>query len=571
MARLSIPDAVLNLTVALALVISPASLAAQPTPEAVSAPVFTAQEQAWIAAHPIIRVGLDVAFPPYAMTDSSGKVAGIDPDFLDLIARRTGLKFAITHGTTWPQMQEDFKAGKLDMLMNLSRTPEREAYMNFTESYNNAPCAIVTRSDTLYILDARQLNGVMVGLPRGYAGLKAILKDYAPGAILVEYDDATAALDAVARGEILAVLADIVNAAYLVKNQRLTNLRLGSMLPGATGVYIGVRKEYDPLPGILNKAAADITLVERRQMIDRWIGLDFTDHAWLKAFKIAAAIATVALIVFVLLFLRARRLESELAERRRIQAELAATHASLETAHAELARVSEEKSEMMRSVAHDLRNPITGLMLSGEMLQLQIAPANSEALKTVINLRDASKKLLTMVDELVDVHLLESGRRKMKWVAVDLVKLSKLALAELDELARRKGITLEFRPEAPTMPLSSDESALLHVVDNLVSNAIKYSPPDSRIVLDLRNEAAGYCLRVIDQGPGVKPEERETIFEKYGLGSARPTGGEKSTGLGLWIVRRTVQDLHGKVWCESGPNLAGSVFAVSLPLTPPAS
>jgi signal transduction histidine kinase len=570
MARLSLLNAARYLTVTLALTLSPARLAAQPIQPTPPATALTAQESAWIAAHPVIRVGLDVLFPPYAMADQTGIVLGIDPTFLELIARRTGLRFEIVHGATWEQMQEDFRAGKVDMLMNLSLTDEREGYMNFTEVYNHAPCAIVTRSDTPYILDASQLNGVKVGLPRGYVGLKLILADFAPAAKLVEYNDSTAALNAVANGEIVAVLADIVNAAYLVKSQRLANLRLGSILPGFTGVYIGVRKEFGPLPGILNKAVADITPIERRQMIDRWIGLDFSDHWWLKAFKVAVAIAAVALMVFVVLFLRARRLESELAQRRIIQAKLEATHADLEAAHAELARASEEKTEMMHSVAHDLRNPITGFMLSGEMLQLEIEPTNHTALQTVTALREASKKMLAMVDELVDVHMLESGRRKMKWKPVDLVDLSRRARAEMNEAACRKDIRIDLHSELPALPLSSDESALRHVVDNLLSNAIKFSPRRSTIVLDLRSETPGYCLRVIDQGPGVKPEEREAIFEKYSIGSTPPSGGEKSTGLGLWIVRRTVQDLHGKVWCEPGPGSVGSAFVVCLPLNPPA-
>ncbi len=552
----------LSLAVALLTVPSPARLGSQPATGGAPGIALTALEKAWIAEHPVIRVGMAPAFPPYAMKDPSDKVVGIDPDILDLVARRTGLKFEIVYGAPWPKVQEEFKAGRLDMLMNMSKSAERERYINFTRPYNQAPVAIVTRSETPYILDPRQLAGTTVGIPRGYVGMKASILEYAPNAVIVEFDDAAAALKSVARGEITAVLGDIVNAAYQAKDLRLTNLRLGSVLPGDAPVFMGVRKELGPLPEIVDKAVAEITPLERRQIIDRWIGLDFTDHWWLKAFKIAAAIAAVAVLIFVVLLLRGRRLEAELVERRRLQAEL-------EAAHTELARVSDEKSEMMRTVAHDLRNPITVFALSAELLELQIDPTNSEALGTIVTMQEAGKKMLTMVDELVDVHMLESGARKIHWLTVDLVALAQRAVTDLAEPARRKNITVEFSHAAPTMPVSSDAGALRHVVDNLLSNAIKYSPSDSLVRLDLQREATGYCVRVVDQGPGVKPEERDAIFEKYGVGSAAPTGGEKAVGLGLWIARRTMQDLHGKVWCESGAGSQGSVFAVFLPFAPP--
>ena len=107
-------------------------------------------------------------------------------------------------------------------------------------------------------------------------------------------------------------------------------------------------------------------------------------------------------------------------------------------------------------------------------------------------------------------------------------------------------------------------------MDNLLCNALKYSPPGSRVEVTLAVNTTHCRFEVRDQGPGVKPAERELIFEKFGRGSAKPTSGEESTGLGLWIVRRFVLALHGRVWCESGKGDRGAVFVVEVPLAPPA-
>jgi signal transduction histidine kinase len=106
---------------------------------------------------------------------------------------------------------------------------------------------------------------------------------------------------------------------------------------------------------------------------------------------------------------------------------------------------------------------------------------------------------------------------------------------------------------------------LRQVVDNLVSNPLKYSPPGSPVAVGLRREGDRVRLHVRDEGPGLTQEDQLRLFQKYVRGSARPTGGEKSTGLGLWIVYRTVTSLQGTVRCESEPG-RGATFIVELPL-----
>jgi signal transduction histidine kinase len=89
------------------------------------------------------------------------------------------------------------------------------------------------------------------------------------------------------------------------------------------------------------------------------------------------------------------------------------------------------------------------------------------------------------------------------------------------------------------------------------------------MLVDLRRSEGGLRLLVCDRGPGISAEDRDKIFQKFGQGSARPTAGEKSVGLGLWIVQRVVADLGGRVWCRSDPG-HGATFGVELPPGPAA-
>jgi signal transduction histidine kinase len=174
-----------------------------------------------------------------------------------------------------------------------------------------------------------------------------------------------------------------------------------------------------------------------------------------------------------------------------------------------------------------------------------------------------------MVDDLVDVHLLEEGLHSYVMSDIDLSALVRQSMDAFAGMAGNKRIRLTCHLPANPVRLKSNSHALRQVLDNLVSNALKYSPASSEVRVELQTTDRGCQLRVCDQGPGVKEEEREQIFEKYGRGSASPTGGEKSTGLGLWIVWRIVHSLQGKVWLEPAAGKTGTVFVVEFSPQPP--
>ena len=484
---------------------------------------------------------------------------GIDLDYLNLIAGRTGLTFKPIIIHEWSEAEEALRAGRVDLLTGLVRTAKREAYLIFTVSYIQVPEVIVTRTDMPYVLDAAQLSGLRVGKVRGTS---SALENLVPVAVasqrLEEFDNVNAVFEALSRGTIDATVTDTVNAAYTIKLLHLTNLRLGSVIGGVGDTFFGVNRQKPILARIINKAIATITSKERQAVDERWIALDLAPSKWLLAFKIVAGVALAALVIFFGLLFHNRRLAAELNERLRIQLQL-------EEAHAKLARVSGEKSELLRMVAHDLRSPLSGLKLATDLLQPesnQLSPPNQDLL---LKMSQTIGQMRCMVDDLVDVQMLEEGRHDYQWEEVDFSVILREVVGVFAGRAAQKNIHLVLRTQEPVMRLLTDARALRQVVDNLVSNALKYSPAHTEIRLDLQWAGAACRLLVRDQGPGVKAEEMETVFEKYGRGSARTTDGEKSTGLGLWIVQRITTDLHGKVWYEAGPGMVGSIFIVEVP------
>jgi signal transduction histidine kinase len=170
------------------------------------------------------------------------------------------------------------------------------------------------------------------------------------------------------------------------------------------------------------------------------------------------------------------------------------------------------------------------------------------------------------------------------FVETDCTVLLRPLVHEYRERAAEKSLTLEYEEQA-NMIVCTDESLLTQVVENLLSNAVKYSPPHTSIWLSLeslttpngqQNEtmqnsaeqgdwAQGLRISVRDEGPGFQDAEKHKLFGKFARLSAQPTGGEDSTGLGLSIVKKMVEAMNGKVWCESEAG-KGATFIVELPL-----
>ncbi|MBI2512312.1 MAG: transporter substrate-binding domain-containing protein [Opitutae bacterium] len=526
---------------------------------------LTADEKNWIAAHPEVRVGHDISYAPYSFRDARGNIVGIDPDVLDLIAQRTGLRFRNETRANWEEVVSDFKAGRLDLLMSLGYVKEREAFLIYTRAYGYAPDVLVTRDNSPVPFEIGELRGRRIALVQGYTAMRAMVESAMSDPQIVDYPTSEAAMLAVARGEAFGAVSDAVNAVYIIKARHLTNLRLGVVLESrgvANENYLGVRRDQPELAVIVNKAIASITPAERHAISNRWVGVELDESVWsARIVRVAGVVVVVAVLIGGLILWHNRRLARELSERRRVQAEL-------EQTHERLTRASEEKSELMHMLAHDLRNPLTAVVMGVDLLRLGDLPHEHE--ETAARLRSHAQKMGRLIDDLMDANAIESGQRQFHFDPVDLTRTVRAAVESFAEPAALKQLRLELALPAAPLVVQTDEGAFRQVVDNLLSNAVKYSPARQSIEIALVREGDGMRLTVTDHGPGMNADDIAQLFRKFGKGRAQPTGGEKSSGLGLWIVQRVVDALGGKVRCESEPG-AGATFVFTLPLVRPAA
>lgn len=247
-----------------------------------------------------------------------------------------------------------------------------------------------------------------------------------------------------------------------------------------------------------------------------------------------------------------QNLEAKVRER---TAELSVANKALHTAH-------EAKNRMLGVVAHDLRNPLSGIRSAAQLLiELPLAHDKRETLLRTI--RDGADVTLSMTEDLLDVAAIREGKVDLMPDAIDLSTMVEGRAELLRMTAQTKDIALRL-DLAKIPPVWADARRAAQVLDNLVSNAVKYSPHGGEVTIEVRAINGRARLAVIDQGQGIPADELDDIFEPFERASPRPTGGERSIGLGLAIVKKLVEAQSGEIRVESAPG-KGSRFEMFLP------
>ncbi len=230
-----------------------------------------------------------------------------------------------------------------------------------------------------------------------------------------------------------------------------------------------------------------------------------------------------------------------------------------------LVELNDEKNEFLGIVSHDLKNPITAVRGLGELLQseflnpIQVATVTEQIIQT-------SDRMLGLVKNLLDINQLELGARDFQSVQLDIIPLATKIIAQYQAQATLKNIALIFDTEVPHYFVTTDEQAVVQILDNLLSNAIKYSPLGKNVNVRVKPFQKTVRIEIQDEGEGISEGDKKKLFGKFTRLSAQPTGGEHSTGLGLSIVKKMVEAIDGRVWCESEIG-KGATFIVELPAT----
>ncbi|MEM1126261.1 MAG: ATP-binding protein [Bacteroidota bacterium] len=227
-----------------------------------------------------------------------------------------------------------------------------------------------------------------------------------------------------------------------------------------------------------------------------------------------------------------------------------------------LREAGDTKTHLVRIVAHDLKNPLNAVREFAKILSEDYGERLGDDQELLDMIADSANQMLGMITQLLDVEALETGRIPVKLQPMSLAALVHDALPQHRRVARQKGQTIEASIDEDAVVIG-DPSLLRDVFGNLISNALKYSPPGKTIWVRVEQDTHQARMAVRDEGPGLTEDDKTKLFGKFQRLSAQPTGGESSSGLGLSIVKRIIDMHEGEVQVESTYG-EGSTFTVAL-------
>lgn len=255
--------------------------------------------------------------------------------------------------------------------------------------------------------------------------------------------------------------------------------------------------------------------------------------------------------------------------------ELREVNQFLHQGNKELKRLNEKKSEFMGIAAHDLKNPLSAIIGLSQIVEFTLEalasdhPEVEKSLTFLKEIEGSADHMVHIINDLLNAETLNSGNIRLNLVPTELGNIAKKVISINHIRASEKSIEINYE-EQKDVEVMIDTVRMHEAMDNLVSNAIKYSPFGSRIrirvkrVLD-ENRVLRAQFSVKDEGPGLTEDDKSRLFGRFEKLSARPTGGESSTGLGLSIVKSIVELHKGNIWAESVHG-HGSTFSFNLPL-----
>ena len=232
---------------------------------------LSSAERAWVAEHPVIRMGIDAGYGPYTFVDENGRVQGVAADFMAEIAALLGVRFEFVADLSWMQLMDAVRARQLDAVATVVHLPEREAFLEFSAPYLITPLVVVTRRETAQLHSLKDLEALRLVLVEGYSSSRRVLDEH-PQLRPLLVANPLDGLRAVASGAADAYVGVIGVNIFLAAQNGITNLKVNVAFDMAdNNQRFGVRKDWPELAPLLDKAFAAIPVERRNAIFQRWV------------------------------------------------------------------------------------------------------------------------------------------------------------------------------------------------------------------------------------------------------------------------------------------------------------
>ncbi len=555
---------------------------------------LTPKEQVFInSSRPLVFS--EVNWKPLSITDNPEKYDGMIADYFHIITRRSGLKFVFqkTETDTWAEVLQNYVEGKIDVVPALGKDDKIGREILLSQPFVTFPLVIVTQNNVSYIRDASELNGRKVAAGRGYTSFH-FLKNHYPEIELVETDNVEQGLIKVSNGDVFAFVDHMAIAVDSLQRLGMKNLKIAGEAGYRFDHRIGVDPKYPEALSIINKVLGTMTEQEHREIYHRWLNVKYEKS--IDYTLVWQILAGAFFFLCVILYWNRKlakvnsKLHAEISERIRAEDTIKENQKELVKAKEAAEAASRAKSAFLANMSHEIRTPMNSVL--GFISLVLDDPITPEKQRKYLNTAyQSSNALLNLINDILDISKLESGRLELENAPFHLHTAVRETVHTLDIVAKSKNLPLELKihPHVPDNVIG-DSVRLKQILMNLLGNAIKFTQK-GQVKLEVKNAeskmANGECsmvneeskiqhadaanhsplnihhstllFSVSDTGIGIPADRLERIFDPFTQADSSTTRHFGGTGLGTTISRQLVELMGGRVWVESQEG-KGSTF-----------
>lgn len=499
---------------------------------------LSAAEARWIEENPVVRFAAESGLPPLEDVED-GRYVGLFAQYVDAVARRSGLRMELVPTRDWKEAQQLFLDGKIDMLANAA--PDRVSAQvrertRFSEPYYASPIIVIAPAGGHIVFRREQLRGLRIAFrSRGGTNEKA-LDNLIPDARATAYPDADTAMQAVADGRADVLVGTEALYPPLLRSQYMGELGVAGMLDAVPyQAMFGIRQDKPELLGIINKVLGTLTAAETDRFYEEgFVEADYGEPtlrsiAHYRSSELVLLSALIALLAAVTVW---------------------AYRASNKAKRSEAA-----KAVFLATMSHEIRTPINTIIGAVEALERsKLAPEEQELVDITAT---AAEALTDLLDNVLDLSKMDAQRLELERLPTDVERLLNHATVVAAMAGRQKGLRVTLRSQGLEQPLMVDPTRLRQVVTNLLGNAVKFTNEGS-VTLSASFESGGtesdagtLDVEVADTGIGIAPERHARLFEAYTQADQSTTRRYGGTGLGLTICRELILLMRGHIELDS--------------------
>ena len=503
-------------------------------------PTFTDAERRFIEATEV-KAATTTNWAPFSFVDpDSGAATGIGQEFWQKIVDTAGLRQTLTPFDSFVEEIQQLRNRAQDVIYSAGLTREREEFALFSNPYASFPLVFATSKDENFISSPAALDGRTVAVGRNFTAHKMMVEAY-PNIRYLPVDDVVSGLQAVSRGNAYAFVDVMPVVAYSINRFGYTNLKIS----GDTGLIydlrVMVRKDYPELVSIANKAISLITPAEKAQIIDRWVNVEYQSGPNISEYWPHFALAGAgSILLFLWLFVT------------KIQAD----------------RANRAKSEFLALMSHDLRTPLNAVIGFTDMMRGQVfGPlGHPRYVEYAHDIHYAGTLLVSLINDILDLSKVEAGKYELSEEDLDLHALTSAAVSQCAVLGYRSNITVENRTPDGLPQLRGDRRVLNQILNNIISNAVKFSRDGGRVEVRVRLDDRGaLVVEVEDNGDGMSTSEVKKALRPFEQADRNDARRAQGTGLGLYLCHRFMKLLSGRIQIDSNVGVGTTVALVFPP------